>query len=257
MPDNIFGERFVGMRKPAWHHLGIVPQEQITAVEGFHLGKLDYRYHTLPIGATLPDGTFLQTSAQSMVFREPTSDDPEWRNLGVVSSGYQYLQNMEIAEGIDAIAKKTGWTFETCGALGEGGTIFVCLKANKQSIHGDEVDSYFLVSDGKCANRALRIGVTPIRVVCQNTLIASDSSSTLAITIPHSSGVSDEYKVWLDLISSLEKAQQDTFRELRAMGEVKITDDEAMKIFYDAFPDPIANQRVRLSRDVDSMAGVD
>lgn len=257
MAHNLFGERFIGMRTPAWHQLGIVPTEQITATEAFELAKLNYKYHILPIGSTLPDGTFLPTTDQVSVFREPTADDPEWRSLGIVSSTYSHLQNSELAAGIDAISKKTGWQFETAGALGVGGTVFVCLKAGKQSIHGDEVDSYFLVTDGKAANRALKISVTPVRVVCQNTLIASDSSSSLAITIPHTSQVGNEYAVWLNLISSLEKSQQDTFAELRLMGSVRISDEIARQIFEAAFPPPVQNQRVRLSQQLPTMTGVD
>lgn len=259
MVANLFGERFIGMRTPAWHGLGIIlpSDQQVTASEAFALAKLNYKYHILPIGATLPGGQFFPTSDQKMVVREPTPDDAEWRNLGIVSGTYQHLQNEELAAGLDAISKKTGWKFETAGALGEGGTVFVCLKAGKQSIHGDEVDSYFLVSDGKAANRALKISVTPVRVVCQNTLISSDSSSTLAITIPHTASVGDEYAVWLNLISSLEKSQQDTFKELRLMGERKITDEQARRIFETAFPPPVANQRVRLSQSVQSMENVD
>lgn len=259
MVANLFGDRYIEMRRPAWHSLGITlpDDQQVTAAEAFKLAKLDYKYHILPIGAVLPDGTVLPTSDQMMVYREPTADDPFWRKLGVVSAGYRHLQNEELALGIDAISKKTGWRFETAGALAEGGTVFVCLKANKQSIHGDEVDSYFLVSDGKAANRALRISVTPVRVVCQNTLIASDSSSSLGITIPHTSSVTDEYAVWLDLISGLEKSQQDTFADLRAMGEVKLTTEQRDEIFSTAFPDPTANQRVRLAQQIPNMPGVD
>lgn len=256
MAHNLFGERFIGMRTPAWHQLGIVSEKQITATEAFKLAKLNYKYFILPIGSTLPDGSFLSTTDQMSVYREPTADDPEWRSLGIVSSGYSHLQNDELAAGIDAISKKTGWLFETAGALGTGGTVFVCLKAGTQSIHGDEVKSFFLVTDGKAANRALKISVTPVRVVCENTLIASDESSSLSITIPHTSQVGNEYAVWLNLISALEKSQQDTFADLRLMGNVRISDDIARSIFEAAFPPPVANQRVRLSQQLPTMKGV-
>lgn len=258
MPDSLFGERFVGMRVPAWHHLGIIKPDgqQITASQAFVEGRMNFRYHTLPIGATLPNGTFIPTTDDYAVYREPTEDDPDWRNLGIVSKGYSYLQNDELAAGIDAIAEKTGWKFETAGALGVGETVFVCLKTGKHSILGDEVDSYFLVSDGKAANRALRISVTPVRVVCQNTLLASDSNSSLAITIPHAAGVENEFSFWLNMISTLERSQTETFEDLRIMGSVRIDDDEARIIMRDAFPLPMQNQRVKLSKALPTMEGI-
>lgn len=259
MAHNLFGERFVSMRKAAWHNLGIVVpnDEQITTVEAFDLAGLNFKYHTLPIGVTLPSGDFVSLSGDAAVYREPTPDDAFWRHLGIVSKGYTYLQNSELAEGLDAITSETGWTFETAGALGQGETVFACLKTGKHSVHGDEMDSYLLITDGKAANRALRIIDTTVRVVCENTLIRAESANSISITVPHASGVDTQYRFWLDLISSLIKSQEDTLSELRRMGEARIDDEIARRIFLDAFPEPIQNQRVKLSKTIPAMAIAD
>lgn len=256
MVANLFGERFLGMRTPAWHNLGITSQEQLTAEEAFVKARLNFKYYALPIGVTLPDKTFVPTDKGMSVYREPTDDDPQWRHLGLVSKDYSFLQNADLAKGIDAIAEKTGWTFETAGALGLGETVFVCLKTGKHSVLGDEVDSYFLVSDGKAANRALRIMVTPVRVVCQNTLLAADTNNVLAVTVPHVVGIENEYTFWLNMIASLERSQEEAFADLRRMAEQKITDDVARRIFLDAFPEPVMNQRVKLSKTIPTMTGI-
>lgn len=256
MADNLFGERFIGMRTPAWHKLGITlpSDQQVTATEAFEMARLNFRYHTLPIGVTLPDGIQVPIGTDKAVYREPTLDSPEWKSLGVVSKDYEVLQNESLARGLDAITTKTGWKFETAGALGDGETIFVCLKTGTHSIMGDEVDSYFLVSDGKAGNRSLQISVTPVRVVCQNTLIMSDSSAELSMKVPHSNGVEQEYEFWLNMISSLQRSQEVVFEDLRRMADRKITDDIARRIFLDAFPEPVANQKVRLALNLDNMS---
>lgn len=256
MGHNLFGERYIGMRIPAWHQLGVTKQGLISAADAFEEARLNYKFHTLPIGATLPDGTFIATDTHFAVFREPTPDDNEWRNLGIVSEGYQYLQNADLAAGLDAIIQKTGWTFETAGALGKGETVFVCLKTGDHSIMGDEVKSFLLVSDGKAANRSLKISVVPHRVVCQNTLITAEGAASLSITIPHNAEVDREYTTWLNLISALEKSQEETFADLRAMGQVKIDEDAARQIFEAAFPPPSANSRVKLAQKIPTMSGV-
>lgn len=244
MSGNLFGDRYIGMRVPAWHHLGITSRDQMNCVEAFAKAGLNYKYHVVPIGATLPNGVLFPVGDQSMVAREPTPDDPNWRNLGIVSAGYTFLQNEDIAAGMDTITKKTGWNFETAGALGRGETIFVCLNASTQSVHGDEVKSYFLVSDGKSANRALKIQTTPVRVVCQNTLIAAGTRATKGIVIPHTQDVAEQFKIWTDLISDLEMLEQGVFEDLRQMGSVKIDDEIARRIFKAAFPEPVANDKV-------------
>jgi phage/plasmid-like protein (TIGR03299 family) len=253
---DLFGERFIGMRTPAWHALGITlpADQQVTAVEAFQMAKLNFKYAVLPIGVTLPDGTFTSIGTDKAIYREPTFDSPEWKSLGIVSKDFSVLQNDDLARGIDAIAEKTGWKFETAGALGSGETIFVCLKTGTHSISGDEVDSYFLVSDGKAGNRSLKISVTPVRVVCQNTLIMSDTSSNLSITVPHSNGVELEYRFWLNMISQLEHSQEVVFADLRRLADRRITDDIAKRIFLDAFPEPVQNQRVKLAKSIGTMS---
>jgi len=240
---------------PTWQKLGLVapPDSDMTANEAFETAGLNFKYHSLPVGVTLPSGEFVQTERDLAVYREPTAADPSWRSLGIVSKGYTYLQNHELASGIDAIAEQTGWKFDSAGAIGEGGTVFVCLKTGKHSIHGDEVDSYFLVTDGKAANRALSISVMTLRLVCVNGLKIAEKDSVLSITVPHSVGVDNEYRFWLDMISSLEKAQEEAFTDLRRMGDTRISDAEAQNIFLSAFPEPAQNQRVKLSKAIPDM----
>lgn len=253
---DLCGERYIGIRIPAWHQLGITSDEDLLAVEAFKMAGLDYKFHALPIGVTLPSGEFIQTEGDMKVFREPLHDDPQWRDLGTVSKGYRFLQNLELAAGLDAITNKTGWKFETAGALGRGETVFACLRTGKHSVHGDEMDSFLLVTDGKAANRALRIIDTTVRVVCRNTLMRAESNNSMNITVPHAAGVETEFKFWLDLISSLIKSQEDTLSELRQMGEKKITKSDAEGIFLDAFPEPKKNQKVLLAESVPGMKNV-
>lgn len=253
MVSNLLGERFSGMRIPAWRQLGVTVDPETTATEAFRLAGLNYRYHSLPIGVTLPNGEFVSSTDDVAVYREPTPIDPEWRNLGVVSGSYRYMQNEDLAKGIDSIMKKTGWTFESAGGLGDGKTVFAVLKTGKHSIHGDEIDSFFIISDGKSANRALRIMAVAFRLICTNGMVVPDYDSLLAVSIPHASNVGAEYSFWLELISDLEKAQVEAFADLRLMGSTRITDDVAQRIFRDAFPDPVMNQRVKLSGKVDSL----
>lgn len=256
MVHDLFGERYIGMRLAPWHQLGLTKQGLLSAADAFVEARMDYKFHTLPIGVTLPGGPFVQTDGHFAVYRDPTPDDNQWRNLGIVSEGYKYLQNMDLAAGIDAILDKTGWTFETAGALGQGETIFVCIKTGDHSIMGDEVQSFMLVSDGKAANRALKISIVPHRVVCRNTLISAEGAASLSITVPHNAEVDKEYTTWLNLISALEKSQEETFSELRRMSQVKIDEDTARKIFEAAFPPPTENQRVKLARSIPEMKNV-
>ena len=245
MSHSIFGTRFVGMREPAWHELGTVLDEQVTAREALTVAGIDYDYLSVPVGYTLPDGTFVEDPTRVAVLRAPTHDDPTYRSLGFASDKYAYLQNAELADGLDALAAKTGWAFETAGALDSGGRVFMTLKAGTRSVLGDEYQQYFVVSDGKVAGRALQISLAPVRVVCQNTLMMADAQATEMIRLPHNRDVASDYAFWTNLTAGLEKAREASFLRLEQMAASRITDDQARSIIAAAYPLPNKNARAR------------
>lgn len=238
MAHGIHGERFVGMRTPGWHQIGTVLQEQVSAREALTIGGITYTYADAPMGFVTPDGVFQESKTQKVVLRSPIPEDPEWKPLGVVSTNYRYLQNEELALGLDTIAKETGWKFETVGALHDGKVIFITMDAGARDVRGDEYRSFILVADGKVAGRALSISVTPVRVVCQNTLSMADSENDIKIKISHGSNVHQDYSFWLRYVGALKAAQERTFDDLETMTRVQISDDQARRIIARAFPEP-------------------
>lgn len=258
--DNIYGTRFVGARTPGWHYIGEVLSDEesrkISVRQALKRGGIDFKYATAPIGYTLPSGEFVESGNKVVVLREPTSDTPEWTELGFASPDYKFLQNEELAEGLDKIRKATGWTFETIGALGKGEVVFMTLKAGERSVFGDDYENYLIVSDGKVAGRALTIAVAPVRVVCQNTLMASDSASTVRIKIAHGSDVANEYGFWLGYVQELEKAQDSMFKSMEEMASVKIDEDAVRIIASAAYPVPAKNQRAQQAERVEAMSGI-
>lgn len=256
MSDMIFGERFVGMREPAWHGLGTVLQDQVTAQEAIKVGGIDFEYKSAPIGYELPDGTFVNDGDRVAILRSPVPDDNVWRRLGFASAGYTYLQNVELAEGLDAIATKTGWKFETVGALGHGQTVFMTLSAGKRAVLGDEYDQFFIISDGKVAGRALGITIAPVRVVCANTLAMAEQSATNHVKLPHNKTVAHDFNFWLGLIGGLEKDRERAFKSLEIMAKRRIGDEDAKAIIAAAYPLPNRNQKARQSDALKESVGL-
>lgn len=248
MSHEIFGKRFTAARnEPAWHSI-ITPipnGREVSVEEALVICGADFTYDTAPVGYTTPDGDFVQSDNRKVILRSPTDDDPIWRELGVVSNDYAFLQNLELARGLDAIAKATGWKFETIGALQKGATIFMSLRTGQRSVFGDLYDMNLIVSDGKAQQRALTIAVSPVRVVCKNTLEASDIEALASIRIAHDEEVGGEYEFWLELIETLERAQDTAFTELEAMASTSIAEEQAMAIIEKAMPMPGKTKRTK------------
>lgn len=93
------------------------------------------------------------------------------RALGVVGTRYQVIQNRNGLDLFDAAAAKGTIEYGNAGTFKGGAIVWMQAKLpNSMSIGGDEVAKYLLLANTHDGSGTLRILLTPIRVVCRNTL---------------------------------------------------------------------------------------
>ena len=102
--------------------------------------------------------------------------------LGVVGSDYGVVQNAEAFRFIDFLthgdcAEKP--VIETAGVLDGGRRVFVTAKMpNQFKINGDSgIDDYIVFHNSHDGSYSMQVVITPVRVVCANTLAAALRSS--------------------------------------------------------------------------------
>jgi phage/plasmid-like protein (TIGR03299 family) len=222
----------VGLRgQQAWHRLGVVIQDNLTALEAAERFGLTWKVDGYPLFAespkaaaaleTLADviqsgasgGTILHALHEFQALRLEvethkanvrTSDNdgnPVNELLGVVGADYQVCQNRELAEFTDALAQSGKVTIESCGSIRNGKRVWFLAKGDAFTIGGtDEVLPYVLVSNGHDGGQSIRVTPTTVRVVCSNTLhmVIPNAEDMLtrpdsaAISIRHSGKISDK-----------------------------------------------------------------
>jgi phage/plasmid-like protein (TIGR03299 family) len=95
--------------------------------------------------------------------------------ISTVGPDYTILSN-EVGFGVlDVVCQKYGVTIEAAGALGKGEQVWMLAKMPEsvEPVPGDTVNGYFLIVLGHNGKIAYFGRMTPIRVVCQNTLDAA------------------------------------------------------------------------------------
>lgn len=240
MAANIFGDRFAGHREPAWHGLGHVFEEPMTAEAAVVLAKMDYQIHLLPLCGSLetPFGTQLVTvDGKSMIAREPVDDDPAWRYFGIASDKYGMVQNMQLAQMLDKLT--VDWPVETVGALDGGKTVFFTLDAGTHEVGGKEsetVKKFFLVTDTKDGGTTLKIAFTPVRVVCQNTLVTGLKAATIQGALQHKGNIAGALEFRVDLISRLMKAERTVTAQFDKLAELILTEEDWERVIQVAYP---------------------
>ena len=234
MSANLFGARFLGHRQPGWHELGKVFQDAIDANTAVVEAGLDYEVSKFPIFAQTPSGPI--DLNQIAIVRNPTFDDPVSRVFGTASSEYEVIQNTEIAEIINPLT--TEWPVETIGALGYGETMFLSLDAGEASVKGDPVRQYFLITDTKDGATSMRIAFTPVRVVCQNTLVTGLREAIVSASLVHSGFARTSLELHVSLLAAMQKAMKGTMAKFKDLASIAITKTDAESIFLAAYPNP-------------------
>lgn len=180
-------------RLDAWHQLGTTLGAEFTAeqaMEVAHLGGWNVR--KLAITATEMDDNGVTTvevpdryaTARTNPFTGATEA------LGVVGSQYTPVQNEEHVEFLNALVDDTGAHLETAGSLRDGKQVFITCKLPEHMLVGgvDQVDTYLSVVNSHDGSTGFRAIVSPVRVVCANTLNAAVSSAKQSWTVRHTAG---------------------------------------------------------------------
>ena len=154
-------------RERAWHGLGTIVEQAPTPLEALKIARLDWEVLQCPLIGLLDNQDELPINGHQLNYRSDTFDQ-----LGIVGSGYQPIQNRELAEFCEALAEQGDTVkIESAGSIRNGQKVWFLLKGESFSVRdADEIVPYILASNGHDGGTALRITPTTIRVVCSNTL---------------------------------------------------------------------------------------
>jgi phage/plasmid-like protein (TIGR03299 family) len=167
------------VRKEPWHFNEtrslILEAAPKTAAEAIRLAKADWSVSKRPLFFS-PSSEHQDRSIQEAAEYKIMIRDTDNKPLGIVSNNYVPLQNIEAFEWFDSFVQTGLADFETAGVLCGGRKVWVLAKVNggTKLVGGkDPVDQYILLANGHDGATSIMTQLTPIRVVCNNTLQAS------------------------------------------------------------------------------------
>jgi len=192
----------------------IETQERVTASEGMKKADILFGIDKHPQIVKMEDGTELETGSYAVV-REPTSDDPEHKVLATVGKEWTCLQATELGKMLDPISEE--FPIETVGAIGNGEKIFLSMDAGASTIAGEDHELYWLVADHRDGTGAMSIAFTPVRVVCQNTLITGLRSSKVSVNLRHNRSIQTDASFYLDIFNQMARTQENVVSAMDTM----------------------------------------
>lgn len=181
---------FVTAREDAWHRLGVTLPDTFTAEDAMVFGNLGgWNVRKVPLAAQVGEQSILVPGRYATVRDNPVVPG-QIDVLGDVGEVYTVIQNEEHAGFINALVDESGAHFETAGAINGGRRVFITMKLPGHITVGgvDKIENYIVAVNSHDGSSHFIIMVTPVRVVCQNTLNLAFNEATNMYKVRHSSG---------------------------------------------------------------------
>lgn len=239
---------FASFREPAWHGLGTVFTEEKTTQEMLDLANLSNWNVRLE---TLETPTHLTSDKEyQYVVRTNPTDNTQTDILGIVGERYHVLQNEDLFSFGDNILDGGG-RWETAGSIKGGRVVFGALALERETILdpngvADKVKTYLLINTSHDGSISIQASITPVRVVCANTLnmalgsLGSKKNKGLKQTfkIRHTQTASGKVQIARETLG-LANAYMDTFDIMaKAMIEKEVSAKQFNDIVLASYPKP-------------------
>ena len=230
------------VRETPWHGLGTRVMEAPSSKEALGLAGLDWKVVQEPV----------YTQAEELIEGYKANvRDSDRKVLGVVTNRYRIIQNEEAFGFTDAMLGE-GVRYETAGSLQGGRKVWLLARLpHEYIISGERISPYLVFSNAHDGSGAVRVALTPIRVVCNNTLNLALSTAKRSWSMMHTGNVQEKLEEAKDTLFRAETYMDSLGKEFDELRKKKLTDKQVMDYIEILLPmedNTTPQQRKNISR---------
>lgn len=207
------------VRETPWHGLGTRVMGAPGSEDALELAGLNWKVRQEPI---YTDNNLLIPGYKANV------RDLDDKVLGVVTDRYKVVQNDEAFAFTDGLLGE-GVRYETAGALLDGRKVWILARMPREFIiNGEQISPYLVFSNTHDGSGAIKVAVTPIRVVCNNTLNLALSTAKRSWSMVHTGDVQGKMEEAKQTLFMAEKYMSRLGREFENLRKIELTDRQVM-----------------------------
>ena len=215
------------VRTTPWHGLGTRVEEALSSEEALEKAGLDWR---------VVQSELITSDGLSIVGYKANIRDIDDKVLGVVTDRYKIVQNQEAFAFTNELLGKEV-RYETAGSLQEGKKTWLLAKLpSEYIIAGDRISPYLVFSNSHDGSGAIKVAMTPIRVVCQNTLNLALNTAKRIWTANHTGDIQNKLYEAKESLVRAEDYMDKLGAEIYKMNNIKITDDMVSELIKELLP---------------------
>ena len=217
------------VREKPWHGLGIMVAEAPDSTAALRLAGLDWNVIQKDIMTV--DGSTTIPGFKANV------RDTDGSVLGIVTDRYRVVQNTEAFSFTDALLGE-GVRYETAGSLQGGRRTWVLARLPHQYIiNGEEISPYLVFMNAHDGSGAIKAAMTPVRVVCQNTLNLALSTAKQSWSFNHTGDISGKLDEARDTLLYAGQYMAELGKTFEKLGRIKLSDGKVTEFISALLPD--------------------
>lgn len=214
-------------REKPWHGLGTRVEEAPASADALRLAGLDWQVVQQPI---------YTDRLEPIPGYKANIRDSDRRVLGVVTDRYRIIQNQEAFAFTDALLGH-GVRYETAGVLQGGRKVWLLARLPQEYIMGGErISSYLVFSNTHDGSSSVKVALTPVRVVCNNTLNLALKSAARAWSMIHTGNIADKLDEAGDTLFRAEQYMDGLGKEFERLRQQKVTDKQIKEFIGQLLP---------------------
>ena len=215
------------VRKKPWHGLGTEVKEAPTSGDALIYAGLDWEVVQEDVytghGSPIPGYKVNLRSSDGSA-------------LGIVSDRYKVVQNEDAFRFTDDLLG-AGVTYETAGALQGGRKVWMLARMpHRYIIAGDEIAPYLVVMNSHDGSSGIKVAMTPVRVVCQNTLNLALNTAKRVWTTKHTENVMGRIHEAKETLLLAERYMEELGRSIDALSKISLSDRKVTEFMEELFP---------------------
>lgn len=204
-------------REKPWHGLGTRVEVAPTSADALIMAGLDWE--------VLQESIYTDAGHKIAGYKANVRSTDK-KVLGVVTDRYKVIQNAEAFEFTDTLLGN-GVRYETAGSLAEGKKVWLLARLPREYIIGGErISPYLVFSNTHDGSGAVRVAVTPIRVVCNNTLNLALDTAKRSWSMVHTGDIKGKIQEAKDTLFMAEEYMDNLGREFERLRKIQMSDEQ-------------------------------
>lgn len=156
--------------------------------------------------------------------------------FGVVGPNYSPLQNADAFSFLQPFLDSGDLEIERAGSFNNGAKVFFMATRKNNSVadvaNNDPIKKYVLIANSHDGSTTLRIGYTPIRVVCQNTLEAAmRSENSQLVRVFHNGAILSNGLKASEMMAEIDRVFEGTLDEFRYLARKVVSNEKDLRRF--------------------------